>query len=100
MSDKHIVEEKNTDMKKSGKVIAGVVIAAGASLAVVGGVYAYNRSHVASNESPKAITSAMTSSSSSRASSSSDKALEEARRASSISAENSTSASLLSSGGL
>jgi len=43
-------------MKKSGKVIAGVVIAAGASLAVVGGVYAYNRSQVASNEPPKAIT--------------------------------------------
>ena len=81
-------------MKKLGKVIAGVVIAAGASLAVVGGVYAYNRSQVASNESPKAIISAASSSSSSRASSSSDKSLEEARKASSISAENSTSASL------
>ena len=40
MSDKHIIEEENEDMNKTGKVIAGVVIAAGASLAVVGGVYA------------------------------------------------------------
>lgn len=94
MSDKHIIEEENSDMNKTGKVIAGVVIAAGASLAVVGGVYAYNRNHVAPNEPPKAITSVVSGSSSSKASSSFDKSSAEASRASSISAENSSSASL------